>query len=162
MSTFNHRSPKIYVQYLRYNRCTISQAMLLSTYGSNDGHLNGDPSTPLMSYHNSVVGYTWLIALLGSLAFVLVLVSAVMLYYRKSHFTSSLIKGGRGNGGVNLYPRSKGHFLQATFRSRGPIRGINKRCRGLYVFKTSFRFKFFNNVFWYKTNLLSRIFHNQA
>ena len=84
--------------------------MLLSTYGSNDGHLNGDPSTPLMSYHNSVVGYTWLIALLGSLAFVLVLVSAVMLYYRKSHFTSSLIKGGRGNGGVN----GNGGYLAAN------------------------------------------------
>ena len=29
-----------------------------------------------------VLGYTWIIALLGSLAFVLILISAVMIYYR--------------------------------------------------------------------------------
>ena len=42
-----------------------------------------------------MAGYTWLIALLGSLAFVLVLISGVMLYYRRSlrhhgHNTSGL------------------------------------------------------------------------
>ena len=29
-----------------------------------------------------ILGYTWVIALLGSLAFVLILISAVMIYYR--------------------------------------------------------------------------------
>lgn len=42
------------------------------------------------SYENDdmmgdVMGYTWLIALLGSLLFVLMLISAVMFYYRKRH-----------------------------------------------------------------------------
>ena len=46
---------------------------------------SGAYDSPMMSYHNSVVGYTWLIALLGSLAFVLILISGVMCYYRKRH-----------------------------------------------------------------------------
>ena len=42
----------------------------------------------MLTHHRSgysdgeVLGYTWVIALLGSLAFVLILISAVMIYYR--------------------------------------------------------------------------------
>ena len=83
--------------------------MLLSAYGSSLSGVASGGDSPLMSYHNSVVGYTWLIALLGSLAFVLVLVSAVMLYYRKSHFTSSLLVG-KGGGGST----ANGGYLAAN------------------------------------------------
>eukprot|EP00095_Tigriopus_kingsejongensis_P003869 maker-scaffold402_size181965-snap-gene-0.24 protein:Tk03869 transcript:maker-scaffold402_size181965-snap-gene-0.24-mRNA-1 annotation:"spt transcription factor family member" len=41
------------------------------------GHLSSSTSS------SEVIGYTWLIALLGSLAFVLILISGVMLYYRR-------------------------------------------------------------------------------
>ncbi len=37
----------------------------------------------MMSYHGPISGYTWMLALLGSLALVLILVSAVLLYYKR-------------------------------------------------------------------------------
>ena len=57
-----------------FSDLALDESMLLAAYDS-----------PMMSYHNSVVGYTWLIALLGCLAFVLILISGVMMYYRKRH-----------------------------------------------------------------------------
>ena len=56
------------------------------------------------SYEDSVVGYTWLIALLGSLAFVLILISAVMLYYRKRHCCSRGSNSAQKNTYLSAHP----------------------------------------------------------
>lgn len=53
------------------------------------GHLSSSSSS------SNVIGYTWLIVLLGSLAFVLILISGVMLYYhRRATKTHTHPKGG--------------------------------------------------------------------
>ena len=62
-------------------------ALLLAPAG---GGLGGASSSGVLTHHHhqsgysdgEVLGYTWVIALLGSLAFVLILISAVMIYYR--------------------------------------------------------------------------------
>ena len=58
-------------------------ALLLDSLLGAEGGASG-----VLTHHRSgysdgeVLGYTWVIALLGSLAFVLILISAVMIYYR--------------------------------------------------------------------------------
>ena len=52
-----------------------------------------------------VLGYTWVIALLGSLAFVLILISAVMIYYRYIHRRTELSVCGMCKGAPNIAPK---------------------------------------------------------
>ena len=62
---------------------------------------NADPSLYYNEYYeasnggHSAAQYTWLIALLGSLAFMLILVSFVMIYYRKKpkHYLAANTSG---------------------------------------------------------------------
>ena len=64
---------------------------------------NADPSLYYNGYYeassngggHSAAQYTWLIALLGSLAFMLILVSFVMIYYRKKpkHYLAANTSG---------------------------------------------------------------------